>query len=572
MPFHESQIFKNALSQLVFAVKANYFSIASYGRFLTRSPRMQGRLSLGFELSTQSAKSVVLDLKTGQVVFTGKVDFDSAFPSYGTKGGVLPSSSPEIRHASPFLMIEVMDRIFQDLLKGGVRLAEIAAVKADAMQHCTVYANGSLAGTLANLADGPDLLSGLKGAISRKSSPIWEDRSTADEADVLTGLLSRKGGLVKRCANKAELRFPGPQIMKWAAENPAEYGDTDHILLLSAFVTSVLAGRIAPVDTGDGWGTNLNSSNIRSPGWDGAILSAVNGWLKARGLGPLDPKLGKMTHYDSPAGTISPYFVRKYGLTPGTVVLAGTGDNPATLLGCGGGAVLSLGSSYTVNGVMKRIPVSACGEFNVFGYTRGTVMALSCLTNGGKLHEEFLRKYAVKSGAGVLRQEHWDSYARLAGSPVLSPDERLMLPYLMPESVPVRPAGIVRDGFREDDAVANVRGLYVSQALSLRLHSCHLGRVPEICVVGGGARDRIFRQMLTDLFEAPTYVIRNADLAAPLGCAIAAGRHALKISYAEAAKRFVQKDPASVMTPSGADRKVLAGLLARYAELEKKNI
>ncbi len=61
-----------------------------------------------------------------------------------------------------------------------------------------------------------------------------------------------------------------------------------------------------------------------------------------------------MVHYDTVLGPIAPYFVRRYGMNPGAVVLAGTGDNPATLLGCGGQAVVSLGSSYTVNGQMKR--------------------------------------------------------------------------------------------------------------------------------------------------------------------------------------------------------------------------
>lgn len=52
--------------------------------------------------------------------------------------------------------------------------------------------------------------------------------------------------------------------MKWAKENPSEYKETAHIFLLSSFITSVLAGKIAPVDTGDGWGTNLNSINIKT--------------------------------------------------------------------------------------------------------------------------------------------------------------------------------------------------------------------------------------------------------------------------------------------------------------------
>jgi len=532
---------------------------------------MRGKFSLGFELSTQSAKVVLLDLDSGEVVHTGKTDFDSDFPSYRTKGGVLASSASGVRHTSPFLMIEVIDRIFSDLLKNGIDLSAIACVKADAMQHCTVYANGSLADSLAGLDRSSDLLSGLKSSISRKTSPIWEDRSTADEAAILTGFLEKKGGLAKRCANRAELRFPGPQIMKWARECPGEYKETSHVLLLSAFVTSVLAGAVAPVDTGDGWGTNLNSANIRSPGWDAAILSAVNAWLAGLGLGSLTPKLGKMTHYDAPVGRVSPYFVKKYGMNPDAVVLAGTGDNPATLLGCGGGVVLSLGSSYTVNGIMKKIAQSAEQEYNVFGFIRGSAMSLSCVTNGGKLHEEFVRRYVTKSGDSELREEHWNMYSKFAGEPALSNDEKLMLPYLMDESVPVRKAGIVRDGFSETDASVNIRSLYVSQALSLKLHSNHLDRIDGICVVGGGAKDGKLRQLLADFFGCPSFTIRNPGLAAPLGCAIAAGRCALGLSYPEAVRRFVQKDGSSVLNPLESNRKVCQRLIERYADLERSH-
>lgn len=98
-----------------------------------------------------------------------------------------------------------------------------------------------------------------------------------------------------------------------------------------------------------------------------------------------------MDHYDSEAGTINPYFAEKYGINPDALILTGTGDNPATLMDCGGNIVVSLGSSYTVNGVMDKIVPSAYGEYNLFGYTKGRAMALSVITNGGKELKGFKR-------------------------------------------------------------------------------------------------------------------------------------------------------------------------------------
>jgi len=280
-------------------------------------------------------------------------------------------------------------------------------------------------------------------------------------------------------------------------------------------------------------------------------------------------KLGGMVHYDTELGPIAPYFVRRYGVHPGALILAGTGDNPATLLGCGGHAVLSLGSSYTVNGRMREILPSASGEYNVFGYTPGTAMALTVFTNGAKVHEAFLDKYLPADSGKNDTNARWDGYIAAAGEAVLQEDERLMLPYLREESVPLRPAGIVRDGFDERDAGVNIRSLHISQALSLKLHSDHLSRTQTLCVVGGASRNRFLRQMIADAFDADTYSIRHAGFAAALGCAISGARALLDTTYEEAALRFAQIDQASSVRHAPENQQTILKLLRRYDKMEK---
>ncbi len=530
-------------------------------------------LSLGIEFSTQSVKLVVLDLEKKQVVYTGGFGYDKTFPQYKTTGGILPSSSPQIRHTSPYMMIEALDQTFVKLKNDKVDLSQVKVIKADGMQHCTVYSNKSFAGAVSTLQPDKDLLDQLKMTVSRKTAPIWEDRSTGEEARLLTEALAAHGGVEKITGNPAELRFPAVQIMKWAKESPDEYRATSSIMLLSAYLTSVLSGRIAPVDTGDGWGTNLNSLDIGQPQWSKIVIDVVNNYVKQFGVGDdLATKIGGIDHYDAPVGKVNPYFAAKYGVNPEAVVLAGTGDNPATLLGCGGHIVISLGSSYTVNGVMGEIVPSSGGEYNVFGYTKGTAMALSCITNGGKLHEDFLRKYILKSKDGHIGQADWDAYRKAAGKNDLSENEKLMLPYMFEESVPRARAGIVRDGFAEDDAEANVRSLYVSQALSLKLHATHLSDIKSFCIVAGGSKDAFFRQIITDLFNAESFIIEYSDYAAPLGCAISGAKHALGLTYDQAAEAFVVKDQKSILKPIAANVAVGKKLVERYKKLEEKHV
>ena len=155
---------------------------------------------------------------------------------------------------------------------------------------------------------------------------------------------------------------------------------------------------------------------------------------------------------------------------------------------------------------------------------------------------------------------------------MLSEDEKLMLPYLMDESVPQRPGGIAREGFDEDDAEANIRALHVSQALSLRLHSSHLDETEQLCVVGGGARNLFLRQLIADVFDVRTYTIGHGDLAAAFGSAVSAARALLRISYEEAAGRYVQVEGASVVGPLRQNQAPIRALLRRYGALESGTV
>jgi xylulokinase len=467
------------------------------------------------------------------------------------------------------MIIEALDTAFARLQASGVEIKHIKAVKIDAMQHCTVYADLSLVERLSNLDPRHNLLPQLLPCITRRSSPIWEDRSTTEEVNYLTNILAQNGSIQFLTGNKAELRFPAAQILKWARQSPAEYAQTEHIFLLSAFLSSILAGNIAPVDTGDGWGTNLNNLDINNPGWSDIVIRAVDRYLCKMGLeASIQSRLGGITNFDAFLGLISPYFTKKYGICSEALVLAGTGDNPATLLGCGGQTVVSLGSSYTVNGVMEDIAPSSTGEYNVYGYILGNTMALTVFTNGAKVHEYFMEKYAQEMRITEESEKDWEVYVSAAGETILNDNEKLMLPYLLDESVPVRSRGIIREGFTEQDGNTNIRALHISQALALKLHSPHSSHANEICVVGGAARNRFLRQLIADVFDARTYTIKYAGFAACLGCAISGAKALLQIPYEEAASRYVQVDKTSQVGSIRENRAAIRTLLRRYGELE----
>ena len=90
---------------------------------------MPSSYSLGIEFSTQSTKLVVLDLNNYGIAFSDSFNYDQAFPEYNTEGGVLPSPDEEIRHTSPFMLIESIDLAFKRLSESGIDISSIKAIK-----------------------------------------------------------------------------------------------------------------------------------------------------------------------------------------------------------------------------------------------------------------------------------------------------------------------------------------------------------------------------------------------------------------------------------------------------------
>lgn len=509
----------------------------------------------GLQRSSQGASALVLDTETGKVVHRDQFSYDDMFGErYPIAGGVLKPDAPGIqegeRHAPQLMLVEALDALFSRMPRDVV--GNIKRYKIDDMQHALAYTKRGIGNALAYMDPRQTIAQNLEHYFSRPTTHIWEDRTTGSEVAELEERLAPYGGMIALTANPAELRFPAAQLLKWARANPEEYHRTGIVSPLSAFGTSILAGIVAPVDTGDGWGTNLNTVNINTPGWDERITQLI--------APDLHLKLPPMTHYDARMGNISIYFVERYGADPSAIVLAGTGDNPAYLLGF----FLSTGTSWTLNGELPEVAKSS-GEDNVFGCKPGRVMSLVCFTNGGRVHEEFRDRYADGS---------WDRYHELAMQ--AEPCGNLMLPYFLAESVPRRSRGVVRDGFDEFDGPANIRALTDSMVLAARLHSQRMRMPEKILLVGGGGKNPVLRQAVADAFERPVATLEESELATVLGDAMAGAADLLNIPYldipyTEAVSAFAREREGSLTNPNPQNIPIYKDGLRRYAELERKS-
>lgn len=471
------------------------------------------RLFLGLDSSTQSLSAILIDLDSRAVVYECSLNFERDLPEFGTQSGVLADADPLVKHSPPLMWVEALDRVFARMRKDGAALGDVLAISGSGQQHGSVYLNPFAKARIENLDPALGLAGNLDGVFSRATSPIWMDSSTSAECEEIRAAL---GG----CAAAAELtgsdifeRFTGPQIRKFFKTEPRAYEETAHIALVSSFLAGLVAGRIAPIDHGDGAGMNLMA--IASKTWSPEALAATAPGLAAK-LPPLAPT-------SQVIGPVSPYFAQKYGVNPEAAALAWSGDNPCSVIGLGlvaeGVAAVSLGTSDTFFGVMEKFRCDTRGEGHVFCSPTGDYMTLICFKNGSLAREKVRAEYGLS----------WDEFNTGLSSTPPGNNGGIMLPWFESEIVPrVAVPGIHRFDLDASDAAANCRAVVEAQMMSMRLHSAWMKADPKrILATGGASENDAILQVMADVLNCSVSRIQVPKSAA-LGAALNAAHGWLK--------------------------------------------
>ncbi|MFP4057590.1 MAG: xylulokinase [Candidatus Brocadiia bacterium] len=472
-------------------------------------------LYLGLDASTQSLSAVVLDLEARQVVGDLSLNFDERLPQFGTRNGVLPSDEPGVAHSDPLLWLAALDLMCQDLAQAGIDLAQVAAVCGSGQQHGSVYLKAGAEEALGSLDAQRDLAAQLEPALSRATAPIWMDTSTRQQCAEIEDAVGGPQVVADLTGSRCFERFTGPQIRKFWQAEPQSYEQTHRIHLVSSFMASVLAGRHAPIDHGDGAGMNL--MDIRRKQWSAPMLEATAPALRAK-LPPLAPS-------DTVVGPLSPYFVGRYGFGPQTRCIAWSGDNPNSLVGVGlirpGRVCISLGTSDTYFGFMPQPHISTEGEGHVFGSPTGDYMSLICFLNGSLSREKVREAYGLS----------WEQFSELLRRSAPGNGGKVMLPYFAPEIVPnVAEPGVRRYGLDEDDAEGNVRAVVEAQMASMAIHSEWMGvETRVIHATGGASANRQILETMANVHDAEVHQFQVGNSAA-LGAALRAAHADRKAS------------------------------------------
>jgi xylulokinase len=517
------------------------------------------KLFLGLDSSTQSLSAVVIDLDARKVVYEQSLNFDRALPHYKTKNGVLPNRDPLVKHSPPLMWAEALDVVFGQMKKDGVPLGKILAVSGSGQQHGSVYLNDRAAAVLENLDPQKSLVENLHGVFSRKTSPIWMDSSTAKECAEIRKKLDGIKFTASRTGSDTFERFTGPQIRKFYKTEPKAYEKTAGIALVSSFMASLLAGKIAPIDFGDGAGMNL--MDIRRKNWNHDALKAT--------APSLVKKLPLLAESGRAIGPVSSYFVQKFGLNPEALATVWTGDNPASVIGLGlikpGQAAISLGTSDTFFGTMEQCHTDENGEGHVFGSPAGGYMTLICFKNGSLAREKIRDLYKISD---------WKKFGELVAQTPPGNNGGILLPWFEAEIVPrVNQPGVHRFDLDEKNAAANCRAIFEAQMMSMRLHSQWMQVAPkQIFATGGASNDLSLLQVMADVMNCRVLRIEVSKSAA-LGASLMAAHGWLantgkEMNWEKLTAGFSKPVPNSEIRPDKKAAKIYGGLLEKYAGCE----
>jgi len=508
---------------------------------------------LGLDSSTQSLSALLIDTDTGKVLANRSVNFGERLAQYKSPKGFLANPDASIKQSDPLMWVEALDLVLQELRDEGVDFSRVRGISGAGQQHGSVYLSKSL-DDAGQWSPAIPLAEQVRPLLSRKTSPIWMDSSTSAECAEIASAIGGDERLASITGSRATLRFTGPQIRRFYKTSPDEWQRTAEIHLVSSFMASLLVGKSAGIDLGDGAGMNL--LDLEKGAWNDALLDATAPGLRQR----LKPAVAST----SVVGEVAGYFVKKYGFAPGTKVVAFTGDNPSSLIGMGaskpGTAVISLGTSDTVFTAMAAKRTDPRGYGSVFGNPAGGFMSLACFSNGSLAREEITRRFGLS----------WDDFARaIVEQTKPGNGGNVLLPYFVPEITPrvlkASPRWFGSDAFVAGrDGAAASRAVVEAQALSMRLHSDWIGeKMHTILVTGGASKNRGLLRVLADVFQA-TIMPLPVSNASALGGALRAAQAVEACAWQELYDRFAPPDRELAVEPDASAKPAYQVLAATF--------
>ena len=490
-------------------------------------------LLIGIDSGTQSTKALVVEAKSGKVLGATAQSYDLI--------SNLPSGAKE-QH--PHTWRDATATAIKGALKQArAKAGEVVAIGVSGQQHGFVPLD-------------------KHGEVIRPAK-LWCDTSTAAECDEITARLGGPKKTIAALGNAVLPGFTASKILWLKKHEPKNFAKLATVLLPHDYLNFWLTGERV-MEFGDASGTAL--LDVRKRRWCGAALRAIDADL----AGKLPPLISS----DQPAGGLRKATAEALGLKPGILVSAGGGDNMMGAIGTGntrqGIVTASVGTSGTIYACASKPVVDPAGEIAAFCDSTNRWLPLLCTMN-------------VTVATEMVRNDFGMSHAEFEAAARKAPpgcDGLVLLPYLEGERTPNVPDGTgvyfgvnARTFTAKHFARATMEGVMLGMNYGLR-RLAELGvKAKQIRATGGGAKSKLWRQIMADIFNAEVVTLKVGE-----GAAYGAALQALwcwrlqkgdRVSIGDITDQFVTLNQAETATPKKSAVAVYRELQGLQDELSK---
>jgi len=470
-------------------------------------------LYLGIDSGTQSTKALVVDAKNGKVLGSGQ-------RAYGLIKG-LPAGAKE-QHPETWKKATAFT-IKAALKQAKASAGELKGIGVSGQQHGFVPLD-------------------KKGKVIRPAK-LWCDTTTNAECVTITQKLGGLKKTISRVGNTMLTGFTAPKIAWLKKHEPKNYRQLATVLLPHDYLNWWLTGN-AVMECGDASGTALLDVSRRK--WSNTAINAIDPAL----AGKLPPLISS----DRPVGNLTPAVAKTLGLSMDTIVSAGGGDNMMGAIGTGntrtGIVTASFGTSGTIYACASKPIIDPQGEIAAFCDSTNRWLPLLCTMNVTVATEMIREHYGFSH----------DEYEKAAAKVPAGSEGLVLLPYLEGERTPNLPDGTgvwfganTRTHRRGYFARAAMEG--VTMGMNYGLHRlAKLGaKAKQIRATGGGARSKLWRQIMADVFNAEVVTLAVGEGAA-YGAALQAmwcrrRKYGERISISDLSDQFVRLNARETARP-----------------------
>ncbi len=483
-------------------------------------------LLLGIDSGTQSTKVLVVNAKNGNVLASASEAYD-----------LIPNLPPGAKEQHPETWKTATAKAIKAALKSAkAQASEVKAIGVSGQQHGFVPLDKN-------------------GKVIRPAK-LWCDTSTTKECEEVTAKLGGQKASIREVGNAILPGFTAPKILWLKKNEPKNFARLATVLLPHDYLNFWLTGE-KKMEFGDASGTAL--LNVKTRKWSQAVLKIIDA--------NLEEKLPPLISSDQPNGFLSASTAKELGLNPGILVSAGGGDNMMGAIGTGntrsGVVTASFGTSGTIYACSGKPIIDPRGEIAAFCDSANHWLPLLCTMNVTVATEMVRKDFGFS----------YEQFEKAAGKISPGSDGLLLLPYLEGERTPNVPDGTgVWFGANQKTFTAGHFSRAAMEGVTLGMNYglqrlASLGvKAKQIRATGGGAKSKLWRQIMADVFHAEVVTLKVSE-----GAAYGAALQALwcwrlqqgeKISISDVTDEFVKVNEKEMAHPN------LKNVLV-YAELQR---